>query len=108
MDTMTAFYKGEQSRGNQSKVFDWDKAAEIIKDKGIKNASAGLSGDWEYTGGEILVDGKIPDDSYTYLSSTWATPELKIDGLLVDCWKYTDDWNAGTFWPESAKEILSL
>ena len=32
-------------------VFDWNKAAQIIKERGATNASAGLSGDWEYTGG---------------------------------------------------------
>ena len=54
-------------------------------------------------------DGKIPDDSYTYLASTWATPQLDIDGEIIDCYKMqseTDGWDSGTFWPDSAKDIL--
>lgn len=109
MDTMATFAMGEANRGKPLMVFDWDKAARLIKEAGAKNASAGLAGDWGYTGGEILVDGEIPDDSYCYLASTWATPELEIDGMRQDCYRMEDevpDWDSGTFWPESAREIL--
>lgn len=111
MDTMSAFAMGQANRGKESMIFDWDKAATIIKERGAKNASAGLAGDWEYTGGDILIDGKIPDDSSCYLSSTWATPELEIDGEIIDCYKMrteTDGWDSGTFWPESARKILGV
>ena len=111
MDTLSAFAMGEVNRGKERMVFDWDKAATLIKERGAKNASAGLSGDWGYTGGEIIEDGKIPEDSYTYLASTWATPELKIDGEIIDCYKMeseTDGWGSETFWPKSAKAILGL
>ena len=80
MDTMSAFAMGEmaRARGSKAKVFDWDKAAQLIKERKPEIAEAGLSGDWEYTGGEIYCDGKpVPqDDTYTYLSSIWATPCL--------------------------------
>jgi len=108
---MSAFAKGEASRGQELKVFDWDKAAKLIKDSGAKIARAGLSGDWEYTGGEILEDGKPAEDSYVYLVSTWATPELEINGEIIDCYLMqcdTDGWDRDTFWPESAKAILGL
>ncbi len=111
MDTMKAFVMGEVSRGKEMMVFDWDKAATLIKERGAKNASAGLSGDWEWTGDEILRDGSIPDDSYTFLASTWATPELNIGGDLIDCYKMeseTDGWGSETFWPKSARMILGL
>ncbi len=111
MDTMCAFAMGEANRGKEMMVFDWNKAAALIKERGAKNASAGLSGDWEWTGGKILKDGKIPEDSYTYLASTWATPEIEIDGEIIDCYKMeseTDGWDSGTFWPESAKAILGV
>jgi hypothetical protein len=110
MDTMLAFVMGEVNRGKEPMVFDWIKAAKIIKEQGVKNARAGLSGDWEYTGGDILVDGKIPEESYTYLSSTWATPELEIDGDRIDCFVMQDkqpEWNSKTFWPDEAKKILN-
>ena len=110
MNSMAAFARGEASRSKELKVFDWDKAAQIIKDRGAKNASAGLSEDWDWTGGSILVDGRIPKDAYTFLASTWATPELQIeDEDVIDCYKMkseTPDWGSDTFWPDSAKEIL--
>lgn len=105
---MSAFAMGEANRGKPSMVFDWDKAATIIKERGAKSASAGLSGDWEYTGGEILTDGKPNTDEYTYLASTWATPELEIEGEYIDCFTTEKpEWDAGTKWPESALNILA-
>jgi len=111
MDSMQAFMKGEANRGKESMVFDWDRAATLIKESGALNASAGLASDWEYTGGTIFRDGKIPDEQYCYLASTWATPELEIDGEIIRCYKMeseTDGWGSDTFWPESARKILGL
>jgi len=84
MDTMSAFIRGKANRGKELKVFDWVKAARIIKERAAKNASAGLAGDWEWTGGEIFSNGApVPqDDTYVYLASTWATTELVVDGKL--------------------------
>lgn len=111
MDSMAAFVIGEANRGREMKVFDWDKAAALIVERKAKYAGAGLAGDWEYTGGSIFKDGQpIPqEDTYTYLASTWATPELEIDGETIACFKMeseTPGWDSGTYWPESALEIL--
>lgn len=109
MDTMSAFARGEANCGKPMMVFDWDKAAREIVARGAKSASAGLHSDWEYTGGEIFRAGEPVTDSCTYLSSTWATPELKIDGETIDCFRVeseTDGWGSGTKWPESALKIL--
>jgi hypothetical protein len=94
--------------GARSRVFDWDKAAELIRERKPKQAGAGLSGDWEWTGGTIFADGQPVTDSYTFLSSLWATPELELDGESIDCWKYRDEtsWDSETKWPESALKIL--
>lgn len=93
-------------------VFDWHKAARLIRERNAKVASAGLSGDWEYTGGSIFEDGKpVPKDkTYTYLSSTCATPELDIDGETIPCFVVEPDangWNFATYWPDSALAILN-
>ena len=109
MDTTSAFARGEASRDKESKVFDWNKAAELIKKNKPKEASAGLQSDWEWTGGLIFKDGKPVTDEYTYLSSTWATPELDMDGEIVDCYKMqseTPRWHSATKWPKSALKIL--
>ena len=111
MDTVAAFMMGESHRDKELKVFDWDKAAEIIKERGLKEASAGLSGDWSYTCDTIFADGQnvSKDDTYTYLASTWAIPALKIDGDIIDCYKLQSEtpmWDENTYWPESAIMIL--
>ena len=111
MDTMKAIAIAEMNRDKDSMVFDWNKAAEIIKESGCTEASAGLRSDWEYTGGHIFRDGNpVPKkDSYTFLSSTWAIPELEIDGRKIECYTMvseTDGWHSDTVWPKSALDIL--
>lgn len=49
-------------------------------------------------------------DDYTYLSSTWAVPELKIGDVLVPCYRMKSEvpgWGSDTKWPKSALDILS-
>lgn len=91
-------------------VFDWVRAAQIIKAYKPKEASAGLEEDWEWTSGRIFVDEKPYTDDYTYLASTWATPQLLLDGKLFDCYVMKNevpDWNAYTQWPQIALDILN-
>lgn len=115
MDTMAAFMMGMLNRNNTPKVFDWNKAAEIIKERNVRVASAGLQGDLEYTEGVILEDGIPVMDDYTYLASTWATPVLIIyhndlaEYEEIPCFIYGDktEWDADTKWPQSALDILS-
>jgi len=111
MDIMAAFAMGQVNKGKESMVFDWDKAAEIIKERGAVAASAGLSGDWEWTGGPILADGRpVPEeDTYVYLASTWAEPELHIEDEVLECYRMADQspgWGDSTYWPPSALAIL--
>lgn len=112
MDTLSAFAMGQAYRGKPMMVFDWNKAAALIVEHKATAASAGLSGDWEWTGGSILTDGKpTPEgDTYTYLASPWATPELEIDGDFINCFvmeEAANGWDAKTYWPESALAILN-
>jgi len=109
---MSAFTMGRANRGKELMVFDWEKAARIIKERGAKEASAGLRGDWNWTGGDIMKNGKpVPrEDTYTYLASTWAVPELEIDGELIPCYKMqskTPKWDSSTYWPDEAIKILT-
>lgn len=112
MDTMSAWAMGQANCGKELMVFDWDKAATIIKERNAKEASAGLAGDWEYTGGDILDNGKpvAKEETYTFLASTWATPELAIGSDIIDCYKMQSevpDWSSDTYWPQSALDILN-
>ena len=109
MDTMDACRKGEMNRDKESMVFDWDKAAREIKKRKAKDAYAGLKDDWEWTGGQILKDGKPYYDDYTFLSSTWAIPELKIDNETIYCYKMQSELpkqNQDTKWTKKSLEIL--
>jgi len=109
MESGEAFAMGRANRGKPLMVFDWDKAARLIVKKGADEAEAGLTSDWEWTGGLIFRKGLPDKESYTYLASTWATPQLLIDGEYIDCFKMqseTPNWGAETKWPDSALEIL--
>jgi hypothetical protein len=94
-------------------VFDWHKAAQLIKERKPQVASAGLQSDWEWTGGDIYKNGKpIPrSQTYAYLASTWATPELDMDGKVIPCFLMESEtpkgaWGSSTYWPPSARKIL--
>lgn len=108
MNTLDAFMMGEANRGKEKMVFDWDKAARLIAQRKPQIAMAGLRGDWKNTCGMIYEDGKLITDKYTYLTSSWAIPELDMDGETVACFRFasqTPRWHAHTKWPKSAVEI---
>lgn len=112
MDTLSAMIRGEMNRDNPLMVFDWNKAARRIIETKAKEARAGLASDWEWTGGTIFEDGHpVPqEDTYTYLASTWATPELELDGEVEDCFIMkveSPSWDSDTYWPQSALDILN-
>lgn len=110
MDSLQAFARGEAARasGSAMRVFDWDKAARILKERSPTTAEAGLSGDLEWTGGTIWEGCKPTTESYTFLASCWATPILIIDDEEIECWTYMEGtgWDADTKWPESALAIV--
>ena len=107
-----------REQGKSMMTFDWDKAAEIIKNRFNEHkdlvAEAGLEGDWNYTGGEIFNDGKPTNEDYTYLSSNWATPTLILswDGIEqeeVEC--FTDEnerFKSKSKWDDEALKILGI
>ena len=110
MNSWQAFMMGEMNRHREMMVFDWDEAARRIKASGCSEAAAGLRDDWEWTGGTIFADGKPYYDGYTFLSSTWAVPELEIDGVVEPCYKMEHEvpgWGSDTKWPDSALKILN-
>ena len=110
MNAWMAFAMAEASRDKERMVFDWDKAARLIKERKPEKAYAGLRGDWEYTGGMIYEDGKPVKDDYAFLASTWAVPELDMDGDVVECYRLQHEvpkWGSNTMWPKRALDILS-
>lgn len=108
MNTLEAAMMNAMTPDGHGKVFDWDKAATILKEKNPEVAMAGLEGDFEWTGGCIWKDGKPVLDDYTYLASRWATPILIVDEEEIPCYlpKGSCEWTADTKWPESALKII--
>lgn len=109
MDTLTAFSRAIAARDREHMVFDWVKAAKLIKERKPTLAQAGLQGDWEWTGGTIFEGGKPVLDSYTYLSSNHAAPEIDLDGDRFPCYCMQSDqptFGSGTKWPAEALAIL--
>lgn len=107
--TVTVFALGRASAGRELMVFDWEKAAAEIKAGGTLVARAGLRSDWEWTGGEIYANGMPREHTYTFLASTWAVPELDLDGKVIECYRMQSEvpnWDAHTYWPEEALRIL--
>lgn len=104
-------------KGAIHKAFDWDKAAEIIKNKFKLHsdllAEAGLQGDWNYTSGTIFEDGKPVIGSYKYLCSNWAMPTLILswDGKEqeeIDCWVEANErFDSDSDWDEVSLSILN-
>jgi hypothetical protein len=122
MNSFQVFANGEAARksGAESRVFDWNKAATLIKQHKPVYAGAGLRDDWEWTGGTIYRDGEPvnKEETYTYLASNWAIPELKLtfeDGrmLVLECWVWDNDvdnpekWDECSYWTKSALDILN-
>lgn len=91
-------------------VFDWDKAANLINEHQPDIAFAGLESDEEYTQGVIYKENMPIHDEYTYLASTWATPQIVLDGIAHDCYvmESETEWGPDTKWPESALNIISV
>lgn len=109
MNNMQAFLNGELNRNKELMVFDWAKAVDLINENGYKNCGAGLESDYEWTAGIILKDGNPVTDDYTYLASTWATPQLIVysdDGEEIieeiDCFvmQSKTNWNEKTKFPQ--------
>ncbi len=110
MNTIAAFAMGIANRGKERMVFDWEKAAQLIRELKPEYAAAGLMDDWEYTGGIIYEEGQPVLNAKTYLASTWAIPLLDLDGDIRECYRMeseTPGWNEHTKWPKSAIAILN-
>lgn len=116
---MEGFTSGRGNNNNPQKAFDWDKAANIIKDKLKEHpdleAEAGLQGDWDYTGGVIFENSKPTNEHHTYLSSNWAIPTLILiwDGVEqeeIECYviKSESRFDAHSEWDDTSLSILGI
>lgn len=112
------FTSGMGLNDNPFKTFDWNKAAEIIKEKHKIHpdliAEAGLQRDWDNTGGIIFENGKPTNENYTYLSSNWAIPTLILSSNgeefeEIECYVEGETkYHSGSEWDEESLAILGL
>lgn len=109
MNTPDALEMGRLNRHKELMVFDWIKAAEIIRYYNVKNACVGLHGDWLQDGNSILKDGRPVRECRVFFASTWAEPELKIGNKIIKCYRMQNEvpsWDGKTYWPKEALDIL--
>lgn len=95
------------------KIFNWLKAAQLIKAKGCDSAIAFLQNDRYHTAGFIFLDGEIVSrsDSTAYLASEVDEPVIEIAGEVISCGIEESDspgWSLETWWPDEAVEVLKL
>lgn len=105
-----------KAQGKKIMAFDWDKAAEIIKNTFIQHpdlvAEAGLQGDWAYTGGCIFAEGEAIISEYTYLSSNWAKPTLILswagcEQQEIECsCEKSERFHSSSKWDDISLKIL--
>lgn len=100
-----------RSPDGEIKVFDWVKAARLIKERNPERVEAGLYEYWTLSG-SIYDHGKVQNGGFACFASNWATPVSDFcndDEDFIECWKYqheVPDWNENTIWPEEALAIL--
>lgn len=96
-----------KEKGNPMLAFDWDKAAQIIKDN-LKEHPDLIA----EAGGEIFRNGKATNNPYTYLASNWAKPTLILswDGeeqKEIECSTLENErFSSGSKWDMPSLEIL--
>jgi len=85
-------------------VFDWHKAASIIKNRTPQQASVGLYSDLgytqggrgrsnstsvfaEFTGGHLYFNGAPVkmEDAHSFLVRSRSVPEIEVDGAVEEC-----------------------
>lgn len=103
-------------QGKPIMTFDWDRAAEIIKQFKSKErfiAEAGLQGDWKFTSGTIYTENNICNSRHTYLSSNWAVPTLILswegkEQKEIPCYTTAEGtrFNADSKWDKLSIAIL--
>lgn len=103
---MSAKASAARAAGNPLKVFDWVRAAALLRDSGAANAQAGLEEDWGHTSDTIWRDGNPAVDARAFLASLWATPLLRIGNARYECATVNPNWDADTVWPPEALAIL--
>lgn len=95
------------------RVFDWDRAAALIKATGAQTALAGIDKDWLSSSDSIFDDGRARVDSacQAWTENPNMSPCLELDGKRMPCFKemWVSDITVAdrrAIWPGRSAEIL--
>jgi hypothetical protein len=100
---MEGFLLGSTQPANKGgmRQIDWEMIESLLNDAEYKDIEVGLAEDWYCTSAKIKRDGVVGfeenDEAGFFGCSFWATPAVKLNGVLYECWKYGDqsfepDW----------------
>lgn len=106
LNTVKAMFQfGHISKDKCDMVFDWEKAAQIIKDTRPYIAYAQLEEDWEKETRKIYQGG-IPVYSETVHSQKYRPMLVVNSEKPIPCFKMEYDTNGMEPWPTRALNIL--
>lgn len=95
------------------RVFDWDRAAALIKATGARTALAGIDKDWVSSSDSIFEDGRARADSacQAWTENPAMSPCLVLDGKRISCYKemWAGDISLAdrkAIWPGRSAEAL--
>ena len=93
-------------------VFDWEKAAEVLRERQPVAASVSFIGKHERTEPVLIYrDGEPTPDPRTFCPyDAFDKPTLLIDGDEIECFRLENTittWAIDEYWPESARRILN-
>jgi hypothetical protein len=89
-------------------VFDWERAAKLMKAYDGENVRAGMKNAWTDfydNAGFILKNGEAVNEA-GIVASYNATPTIEIDGRLFPCFRWADESDHSASWTDAAVEIM--
>ena len=89
--------------GFMGKIIDWDELLTQILINDYHFVEVGLKEDWFWTGGNLISDKQITLDK-VWVYSQWATPVVRVDDEVYECWKIANNQPYGDSIPT---EIIS-
>lgn len=99
------FFHGQINRHRCDLVFDWEKAARLIREKKPYIAHAGLEDSWEREYRKIYQGG-LPVYSETFHSPNKKPVLIMNSSEPIPCCKMEYDTNGMEPWPREALDIL--
>lgn len=82
-------------------IFNWVKAAELIKINKAETVYAGMKEDWSCTADTIVLNGEMYNGT-PFTTSDWATPSILIEDVFIPCYLKVDTKYDAKIWTHRA------